>query len=88
MSNFLSKGLNDLKGTASELFENRNYDELVDKVGEAGALRAIRQNLEQRGLSEEQWRTYRKVRTVMHQKPLGVKKLLCEIEELTNKCIE
>ncbi len=39
----------DLKGTASELFQNAAYDQLVNRVGTEGALKAMEQSLDERG---------------------------------------
>ena len=82
------KSLDDLKGTASELFENSAYDNLVNLVGESGAARAIQSKLNERKISVEEWETYRRVRRKMHQEPLGVKQILKDVNSLSESCID
>lgn len=84
----MGKVISDLKGTASELFENRAYDQLVEKVGEDGALRAILSKLNERNISVPEWQNYRKVREVMHRTPLGINETLKEVDDLSNGCLE
>lgn len=81
------KGLRDLKGTGSELFENASYDTLVELVGESGAERAIMHALQERNLTLEKWANYRQVRSVMHSKPLGIRKIVAEIKQLSDDSI-
>ena len=80
--------IKEIKGTASELKENRAYNRLVERVGEAGAIQAIESELHKRGLTKEEWRNYRKVRTVMHSNPLGINEINKEINSLTNTVLE
>lgn len=84
----IQKGIRDVKGTASELGENRAYDDLVDLVGESGAQHAIQRKLQDRGLTLDEWGTYRKVRTVMHTNPLGISDSLEEAHKLAEGCLE
>lgn len=84
----IRKGFDDLKGTGSELRDNRAYDTLVDKVGDAGAQRLIQSKLQERGLTLEEWGTYRKVRTVLHRSPLKVNEEVKEVNDLANKAID
>lgn len=79
----MQQGYEELKGTASELRDNRDYDRLVDMVGESGAKQAISQKLQDRGLTEQQWEDYRTVRTVLHQDPLKVREEVKEVSSLT-----
>jgi len=78
------KIIKDIKGTASELKENRAYDMLVERVGEAGATHSIQTKLQERGLTIKQWNNYRQVRRVMHSNPLGVSETLSDVDSLTN----
>jgi hypothetical protein len=87
LENF-GKGLKDLKGTASELFENSAYDKLVERVGESGAERAIMHALQERNLTLEKWAHYREVRSVMHSNPLGIKEIAAEIDQLSNASLD
>lgn len=82
------KVIKEIKGTASELKENRAYNKLVERVGEAGAMKAIESKLHERGLTREEWRNYRKVRTVMHSNPLGINEINKEINSLTDAVLE
>lgn len=84
MLDTLKKGYEDLKGTGSELRDNRAYDQLVDMVGEAGAQRAIQRKLQDRNLTVEEWGTYRKVRSVLHQNPLKVGEEVKEVSDLAD----
>ena len=83
MSNYLNKGYKDLKGTGSELRDNRDYDRLVEIVGEDGAKRAIRHKLHERNLTEHEWGNYRKVRSTLHNNPLKVREEVKEVNALT-----
>lgn len=78
----IKKGVKDLRGTASELRDNRNYDKLVEMVGEPGAQRAIRHKLQERNLTEEQWIAYRETRSVLHATPLRMQEEVEEVEAL------
>jgi hypothetical protein len=80
----LKKGYEDLKGTGSELRDNRAYDQLVDMVGEAGAQRAIRGKLQDRGLTIEEFEKYRKVRAVLHKNPLKIGEDVKAVSELAD----
>lgn len=82
------KIISDLKGTASELSENRSYDKLVEMVGEDGALRAILSKLNERNISVSEWQNYRKVREVMHRNPLGIREKLKEVDGLSSSCLD
>lgn len=77
----MSKLFKDVKGTASELKDNRDYDKLVALVGESGARRAIQHKLNERGITEKDWTSYREVRSKLHVNPLKVRE---EIEEVSN----
>lgn len=88
MFNDFKKGYEDLKGTGSELRDNRDYDKLVEKVGESGAQRAILNKLQERGLTVEKWKNYREVRSVLHQHPLRVREEIKEIDDLTNGVLD
>ncbi|MCM2678182.1 hypothetical protein [Echinimonas agarilytica] len=83
MNSYLNKGFKDLKGTGSELRDNRDYDRLVDMVGEDGARRAIRHKLQERNLTEHEWGVYRKVRSILHSHPLQVREEVKEVNNLT-----
>jgi hypothetical protein len=74
----------DLKGTASELKDNRDFDKLVKKVGEYGAVQAIQSKLNERGIPIDKWRSYREVRSKLHENPLKVREDLKDIDDLTN----
>lgn len=78
------KIIKDIKGTASELKENRAYDLLVERVGESGAAHSIQTKLQERGLTVKQWENYRQVRKVMHSNPLGVNEILSDVDLLTD----
>ena len=78
----IKETVQEIKGTASELKENSAYDKLVKCVGESGALHAIKPKLQELGITEEEWQSYRKTRRVMHSNPLGINKILNEINEL------
>lgn len=82
------KGYEDLKGTGSELRDNRDYDKLVDMVGEAGAQRAIQRKLQERNLTAEEWGAYRKVRSVLHQNPLKVREEVKEVSDLADGVVD
>lgn len=82
------KIIKEIKGTASELKENRAYNKLVERVGEAGAIHAIETKLHERGLTAAEWRNYRKVRTVMHANPLGINIINKEVDSLTDSVLE
>ncbi|MFV7670101.1 hypothetical protein [Shewanella algae] len=88
MIDSIKKGIKDLKGTASELKDNRSYDKLVELVGEAGAQRAITHKLQEREITLEQWSTYRTVRTVIHKNPLNIAENVKEVDELTNGILD
>ena len=83
----ISQRIKELKGTASELFENAAYDELVSIVGEDGALSAISAKLEERGLSTDDWTTYRRVRGVMHTNPIKIGEIVKEIDRLSKEAL-
>jgi hypothetical protein len=74
----------DLKGTGSELRDNRDYDRLTEMVGGEGAKRAIRHKLHERNLTEHEWVSYRKVRSTLHNNPLRVREEVEEVNALTN----
>ncbi len=76
------------KGTAAELWDNANYDQLVDKVGEAGAKKAIQRKLEERDISENDWKSYRNVRSKLHANPLRVSEELEAVSELVDAIID
>lgn len=82
------KIFSDIKGTALELRDNRAYDELVVKVGEAGAQRAIQYKLQERNLTVDEWGTYRKVRSVLHRDPLKVGEEVKEINDLADSVVD
>jgi hypothetical protein len=84
----IKKGYKDLKGTGSELRDNRDYDKLVELVGEAGAKRAIRFKLQERNLTEGEWGIYRKVRTVLHNNPLQVREEVKEVSDLAEGVVD
>lgn len=88
MISSIKKRFDDLKGTGSELRDNRAYDSLVNLVGEAGALQAIKGKLEQRELTTQEWQVYRKVRSILHKEPLKVGEELSEVNALTNAIID
>lgn len=76
--------IKEIKGTASELKENRAYNKLVERVGEAGAIYAIKSKLDERKLTEKEWGSYRKVRAVLHSNPLGINEIKNEVNSLTD----
>ena len=78
----------DLKGTGSELRDNRDYDRLSQMVGEEGAKQAIRQKLHERNLTELEWVSYRKVRSTLHNNPLRVREEIKEVNALANSLVE
>lgn len=84
----LKRGYEDLKGTGSELRDNRDYDKLVDMVGDAGAQLAIQRKLQDRGLTVEEWGAYRKVRSVLHQNPLKVREEVKEVSDLADGVVD
>lgn len=84
----IKKGFDELKGTGSELRDNRAYDQLVELVGEDGAKRAIQRKLQDRHLTLDEWGTYRKVRTVLHQNPLKVGEEVKEVNNLANGILD
>lgn len=77
----------EVKGTASELFDNRQYDVLVEMVGEEGAEKAITHKLAERGLTVDEWQKYRKVRSVIHTNPLKIKEEVKQVDEIANTAI-
>ncbi|MBB3271389.1 hypothetical protein FHW75_002544 [Pseudomonas sp. OG7] len=50
----IEKGYKDIKGTASELRDNRAFDQLVEIVGPQGALQAITPKLAEREITPHQ----------------------------------
>lgn len=78
----------DLKGTGSELRDNRDYDRLAEIVGEAGAKRAILHKLHERNLTLQDWTTYRKVRSTLHGNPLKVREEVGEVNKLTEGLVD
>ncbi len=88
MSSYFSKGYKDLKGTGSELRDNRDYDKLVEIVGESGAKRAIRHKLHERNIAEDDWDSYRNVRSKLHANPLKVREELKEVNDLADSVID
>ncbi|MBM7074606.1 hypothetical protein JQC92_21750 [Shewanella sp. 202IG2-18] len=88
MKSYLGKGYKDLKGTGSELRDNRDYDRLVEMVGEDGAKRAIRHKLYERNLTEHEWMTYRKVRSNLHCNPLKIREEIKEVNDMVEGLID
>jgi hypothetical protein len=84
----IKKDINDLKGTASELRDNSDYDKLVNKIGETGAQRAIQNKLQDRGLTIEKWITYREVKAALHKNPLQVREEIKEIDNLASGVLD
>ncbi|MFL7053247.1 hypothetical protein BCS65_19345 [Vibrio cyclitrophicus] len=84
----MSKLFKDVKGTASELKDNSDYDKLVELVGESGARRSIQHKLNERGITEQDWTSYREVRSKLHANPLAVKEELKEISDLTDGILD
>lgn len=74
----------DVKGTASELRDNRDYDVLVSKVGEDDAKRLIQSKLQERGVTIEGWEIYRETRSVLHQNPLKIREEVRLADELAS----
>ena len=83
----ITRKFNELRGTASELFENAAYDKLVSIVGEDGALTAISAKLEARGLSTDDWTAYRRVRSVMHANPIRISEIVKEVDRLSDEAL-
>lgn len=84
----MAKIFKDIKGTASELRDNRDYDKLVELVGESGARRAIQHKLNERGITEQDWSSYREVRSKLHVNPLTVKEELKAANDLVDGILE
>ncbi|GLO49609.1 hypothetical protein PPUN110474_10090 [Pseudomonas putida] len=80
----LEKGYKDIKGTASELCDNRAYDQLVEITGPEGGRQAIIPKLAERDLTPEQWDEYRNVRRILHQSTLCVNETLDEVRGLVS----
>ena len=88
MINKVKKGYEYVKGTASELRDNSDYDRLVEMVGESGANQAIQEKLQNRGLTLEKWIHYREVRTIIHKSPLKVLETSREVDELSSAVLD
>ena len=88
MQDKIKKGYEDLKGTGSELRDNRAFDQLLEIVGESGAQRAIQHKLNERNLTVNQWNTYREVRSVLHKKPLKVGEEVKQVNDLADGVVD
>lgn len=82
------KTIQSAKGTAAELWDNSNYDQLVELVGESGAKRAIQRKLDERGISDNDWNSYRDVRRKLHANPLRVSEELETASNLANAVVD
>ena len=69
-----------LLGTAREALENKRYTNLVKKYGEPVAEKLIERQLQERGLSLDEFRNYRKVKRVIQNDGLNVKAAQKEAE--------
>jgi hypothetical protein len=76
-------------GTAREAKENRAFTKLVGMVGsEDRANRLIEPHLQERGLTVDQWTTYRVVKKVMQQNPPPISECANEINQLAKKSVD
>jgi hypothetical protein len=77
-----------LLGTAREALENRSYNKLVDKYGKATAETLIEPQLQERGVTLEEFQTYRKVKRIVQNNGLNVRAAQKEAEELAKSAVE
>lgn len=85
MQDKIKETYKELKGTASELSDNRAYTEFEDKYGSDAAIKAFSHALIERNISIQDWRTYRKVKHKIQVNPLNGKAILKEVNESAEK---
>ena len=75
-------------GTAREASENYKFGRLEEKYGKEGAEAIIKPQLEARGISVEEFRTYRKVKEVIQNQGLDVAKAQKEADREAKEALQ
>lgn len=84
----LEKAKDAVAGTAREASENFKYGRLEKKYGKEGAEAIIKPHLEARGISVDEFHTYRKVKKVIQNQGLDVAKAQKEADREAKEALQ
>ena len=77
-----------VKGTCGEAKQNSAYDELVMLTNPEVAEKLVQPELEARGITIPEWRTYRKVKTVIQRDPPPIARTVKDLKRRAARVVD